>query len=430
MKQDRKKHIRQLTACTLITTAALSLAACKGTAIQTQAPELTKGLQAETVENRAMDETFRTAAADFSIRLFQQDTTSELTGSNTLISPESVLSALGMTANGADGTTLAEMEQVLCGGMDIQDFNEYMYTYNNSLTETEDVTFHLANSIWIKDKPTELQVNADFLQTDKTYYNADAFLADFDEKTVSDINHWVDTNTDGMIDQLLSEIPEDAVMYLINALAFEGEWETKYEKDQVNENGSFTNHQGTVETAAMLNSTETQYITGDHVTGFVKNYEGGDYAFLALLPEEDTAVADFIASMDGEAFLELYDNRSYQDVLVQIPEFTYDYDTELSETLSGMGMTEAFTEAADFSRMAQTDTGLLYINRVLHKTHIEVDRAGTKAAAVTAVEMTNEAAMLEPEETPTVYLNRPFVYAIIDTETGLPIFLGSVNTIN
>ncbi len=93
-------------------------------------------------------------------------------------------------------------------------------------------------------------------------------------------------------------------------------------------------------------------------------------------------------------------------------------------------MTEAFTEAADFSRMAQTDTGLLYINRVLHKTHIEVDRAGTKAAAVTAVEMTNEAAMLEPEETPTVYLNRPFVYAIIDTETGLPIFLGSVNTIN
>ncbi len=219
-------------------------------------------------------------------------------------------------------------------------------------------------------------------------------------------------------------------MYLINALAFEGEWETKYEKDQVNENGSFTNHQGTAETVAMLNSTESQYITGDHVTGFVKNYEGGDYAFLALLPEEDTAVADFIASMDGEVFLELYDNRSYQDVLVQIPEFTYDYDTELSETLSGMGMTEAFTEAADFSRMAQTDTGLLYINRVLHKTHIEVDRAGTKAAAVTAVEMTNEAAMLEPEETPTVYLNRPFVYAIIDTETGLPIFLGSVNTIN
>lgn len=424
-----KKRIRQTTACTLITAAAFSLAACRGTTIQTQASDLTKGLKAEAVENQAMDEIFRTAAADFSIRLFQQSTVDETAGNNILISPESVLSALGMTANGADGTTLAEMEQVLGGGMDIQDFNQYMYTYNNGLVETEDVTFHLANSIWIKDNPAELQVNADFLQTDKTYYNADAFLADFDETTVSDINHWVDTNTNGMIDQLLEEIPEDAVMYLINALAFEGAWETKYEQDQINENGRFTSYQGVEETVPMLNSTEGQYITGEHVTGFVKNYEGGEYAFLALLPEEGTNVADYIASMDGEAFLELYDNRSKQDVLVQIPEFTYDYNTELREVLSRMGMSEPFTESADFSRMAETDTGLLYINRVIHKTYIQVDRAGTKAAAVTAVEMKNEAAMMEPEETPTVYLNRPFVYAIIDTETGLPIFLGTVNTI-
>lgn len=429
MNHNIRKPIRQITACTLITAAAFSLAACRGTTIQTQSSDLTKELKAEAVENQAMDETFRTAAADFSIRLFQQGTADETTGSNILISPESVLSALGMTANGADGTTLAEMELVLGGGMDIQDFNKYMYTYNNGLVETEDVTFHLANSIWIKDNPAELQVNADFLQTDKTYYNADAFLADFDETTVSDINHWVDTNTNGMIDQLLEEIPEDAVMYLINALAFEGAWETKYEQDQINENGHFTSYQGVEETVAMLNSTEGQYITGEHVTGFVKNYEGGNYAFLALLPEEGTNVTDYIASMDGEAFLELYDNRSKQDVLVQIPEFTYDYNTELSEILSRMGMPVAFTESADFSRMAETDTGLLYINRVIHKTYIQVDRAGTKAAAVTAVEMKNEAAMMEPEETPTVYLNRPFVYAIIDTETGLPIFLGTVNTI-
>lgn len=430
MKQNTRTIIKRLTGTVLITTTAFSLFACKGPAVQTQSSDLMKDLNAQTVENRELDDTFRSSAADFSIELFRQSAAKEAAaGNNVLISPESVLSALAMTANGANETTLLEMEDVLCGGMDIQDFNSYMYTYNNKLTATEDVSFHLANSIWIKDNPAEIQVKEDFLQTDKNYYNADAFLADFDDTTVKDINNWVNTNTNGMISQLLNEIPDETVMYLINALAFEGAWETPYEERQVNENGTFTNHLGNKETVAMLGSTEFQYIVGDHVTGFVKNYKGGDYAFLALLPEEGTTVEEYLSSMDGSSFLSLYDNRSYQDVLVQIPEFTYDYDTELSEPLTAMGMGNAFTAAADFSQMADTNTGCLYINRVLHKTYIQVDRAGTKAAAVTAVEMTNEAAMIDPVTPPTVYLNRPFVYAIIDTETGLPIFIGVVNTI-
>ena len=92
-------------------------------------------------------------------------------------------------------------------------------------------------------------------------------------------------------------------------------------------------------------------------------------------------------------------------------------------------MPEAFQGHADFSNMGTTDTGYLYIDRVLHKTHIEVDRTGTKAAAVTAVVMTSESCVMEEETPPHVILDRPFVYAIIDTNTGLPIFLGTVNTV-
>lgn len=430
MKYKRNIILKRIAGVSLITATTLSLFACKGPALQTQSADLMKDLNAQTVEHQALDDTFRLAAADFSLDLFQQSVKAEtVSGSNILISPESVLSALAMTANGADDATLTEMEDVLCGGMDIPSFNSYMYTYNNKLTTTEDVTFHLANSIWIKDKPTEIQVHEDFLQTNRNYYNADAFLADFDDATIKDINNWVDANTNGMIDQLLNKIPDGAVMYLINALAFEGAWETPYEERQVNENGKFTNYLGTEETVAMLGSTETQYICGEHVTGFVKNYEGGDYAFLALLPEEGMSVDACISSMDGSTFLSLYDNRTYQDVLVQIPEFTYSYDTELSQPLTAMGMGTAFEKTADFSKMADTDSGALYINRVLHKTYIQVDRAGTKAAAVTAVEMMNETAVFDPEEPLSVYLDRPFVYAIIDTETGLPIFIGTVNTI-
>lgn len=431
MKQNRYAGIKQITGAALIAVTALSLFACNNPAVQTQSADLMKDMNAQAVESREIDDTFRTAAASFSIELFRQSAVPEVSaGKNVLISPESVLSALAMTANGAKDTTRMEMENVICGGMDIQDFNSYMYTYNNKLTATEDVTFHLANSIWIKDDPAEIQVKNDFLQTDKDYYNADAFLADFDESTVTDINNWVNANTNGMINQLLDIIPDDVVMYLINALAFEGAWETPYEEAQINENDTFTNHLGAEETVTMMISTESQYISGEDVTGFVKNYEGGDYAFLALLPEEGMTVEEYLASMDGASFLSLYDNRTYQDVLVKIPEFTYDYDTELSDSLIAMGMENAFERTADFSNMADTSTGALYINRVLHKTYIQVDRVGTKAAAVTAVEMTNECAMIDPQEPPAVYLDRPFIYAIIDTETGLPVFIGTVSTIN
>lgn len=143
-----------------------------------------------------------------------------------------------------------------------------------------------------------------------------------------------------------------------------------------------------------------------------------------MTPEE------YAATLTGDSYLSLYQNRENREVLVQLPEFTYDYSTELSKALSDMGMSEAFdASSADFSNMASTDTGYLSINRVLHKTHIEVDRTGTKAAAVTAIEMTNESCAIDTETPPSVILDRPFVYAIVDTESGMPIFLGIVNTI-
>lgn len=435
MKHKITGMIKRVIGITLIAAVTCSLFACRGTGDQTQALNLTQDFDTEPatpdpINYRELDDTFRLAAADFSFALFQQTSAGDMiTGKNILISPESVLSTLAMTANGADGQTLTEMEEVLCGGMEIQTFNEYMYTYLHELVVSEDIIFHDVNSIWIKDEP-ELRVKEDFLETDRNYYVTDVFQADFDTDTVADINEWVDTHTKGMIPQLLTEIPQGAEMYLLNALAFEGEWEHPYEEKQINEEGIFTDYLGNEEMVTMLRSTESQYITGEQVTGFVKNYKGGDYAFLALLPEEGIRLEDYIASLNGDDFLALYDNRTDQDVVVEIPEFTYDYDTELQESLAALGMEEAFEPGADFSNMAETN-GSLYISRVLHRTYIQVDRAGTKAAAVTAVEMTKEADLeMNSAELLRVDLNRPFVYAIVDTETGLPIFLGAVNTIN
>lgn len=431
MKLSFTTFLKTITSVTLMSGITLSLAACNHSPVTTSANQknLTSDIHAETITGQTADNRFITSTAGFSMELFRQSVQNGPAGENTLISPESVLSALAMTANGAGSSTRSDMESVLCNGMAMEEFNPYMYTYINKLTGSEDVSFHLANSIWIKDNADEIQVHEDFLQTDKTYYNADAFLAAFDDETVTDINNWVDTNTNGMIPSLLNEIPEGTVMYLINALAFEGTWETPYEESQINEEGTFTNSNGTEETVPMLNSTEGEYLTGKHATGFIKYYEGGEFAFLALLPKEGMTVEEYVDTLTAEEYLSLYNNREYRDVIVRIPEFSYEYSTELKEPLSNMGMAGAFLPSADFTNMADTDTGELFISRVLHKTYIELDRAGTKAAAVTAVEMNKESCAIDTEEPPMVFLDRPFVYAIIDTETGLPIFMGTVNTV-
>lgn len=418
---------------TMLGACALSLCACGSTHIRTLLPvqgELTSQLTEEPVIGKDADSTFCSSAADFSIRLFQTALTQCDSGENVLVSPESVLSALAMTANGAGSTTRTEMEQALCNGMSIEDFNPYMYSFRNHLNASEDVTFHEANSIWIRNQEDRISLHTDFLQTNKNYYGTDAYYSAFDDQTVKEINHWVKENTNDMIPLLLNEpISDDIVLYLINALAFEGEWDIPYEDTQITEDGIFTNYAGAEEASAMLNSTEACYIHDEHATGFIKNYKGGDFAFLALLPEEGMSPEEYAASLTGESYLKLYQHRQYRDVIVQLPEFTYDYSAELQDVLSEMGMQEAFQDTADFSNMGTTDTGYLYINRVLHKTHIEVDRNGTKAAAVTAIEITTDSCSIDTEEPVIVILNRPFVYAIIDTESGIPIFLGTVNSI-
>lgn len=148
---------------------------------------------------------------------------------------------------------------------------------------------------------------------------------------------------------------------------------------------------------------------------------------MALLPSEGIAVDDYLDSLTGEKWNSLMNSLDYKPVVnACIPEFKSEYQTEMSEILSEMGMPSAFsTEAADFSKMATIDRGNISINRVIHKTFIELNRNGTKASASTAVEMVECCtAIAENPVIKEVYLDRPFIYAIIDSASRLPIFVG------
>jgi serine protease inhibitor len=378
--------------------------------------DLMKDIQPETVEKiDAYIEEDNIAVIDFSLNLFKNNLSSE----NTLISPVSVLSALGMTSNGAREETLSQMEDVF--GLQREKINELLDLYIRNLPDEDKLKVSMANSIWFREGGG-IDVNKSFLQTNSNYYNAGIYRAPFDEATLKEINHWVSKETNEMIENILDEIPEDAMMYLINALSFDAEWETIYFDYQIRKD-FFTAEDGTFQRVDMMVSGENQYIEDDGAKGFMKNYAGGKYAFVALLPPEDLPLSEYISTLSGEKLHDLMKNVEQTKVHAMMPKFTTEYDVELSDMLINMGMEDAFdVEKADLRDLGIADDNL-YIGRVIHKTKIEVDEKGTKAGAATVVEVLVGSAA--PEDPKMVYLDRPFMYLIVDTQSYLPLFMGT-----
>lgn len=391
---------------------------------EVQAADLTKGITPANVSGKDTDEAFALAQTGFALDLFRE--TANIGGyDNLLISPLSVSIALSMTANGADGETLAEMENVL--GLSVQELNEYFLNYTGDLPSEKNCKLHLANSLWMK---TDFDVKRDFLQTNRNYYSAPVYASPFDNQTLNDINSWVKNNTDGMIEKILNDIDEAAVMYIVNALAFDARWSDVYEKEQVWDE-TFTTADGTERTVEMLHDTSRYpYFEDGNAVGFMKSYEGGRYAFAAILPNVDISLEDYINGLTADGLYDMISGAEYYKTVTRLPKFKYDYDTELSAQLKQLGMTSAFDMyAADFSRLGTPDRpeDNIYIGRVLHKTFIAVDELGTKAGAATVVEMLNgSAAPAEEEEIKYVILDRPFLFMIIDRENNIPIFIGTV----
>ncbi len=349
-----------------------------------------------------------------------------MAGENTLVSPLSVIEALAMTANGAAGDTLAQMEDTL--GMDLEALNAYLAAYARSLPDSEGGSVRMANGIWLN-SGAGLAVERDFLQANASYYGAGVYEQPFDDAALADINGFVSEHTAGRIPSILDQLSPGAAAVLVNALAFDGVWEEIYREDQLR-SGLFTAAGGTEQQAQFMESVEDTYIEDEHAAGFMKYYQGCHYAFAALLPEEGMSLADYAASLTGEKLHGLLEGAE-KDTYVEtaIPKFSAEYSAELAGVLAAMGMADAFDpESADFSRLGSCETGPLYIDRVAHRTFVQVDEAGTKAGAATAVEV-REAGMLAPERL-TVRLDRPFLYMIVDCRQNVPIFLGAVTELD
>lgn len=408
----------------------LSLLGCKHEAGMGE--NLMEGITPVATLERATDESFAQAITAFGLDLFKTQFRED---ENVLLSPLSVYIALSMTAGGARGETLREMESVL--GLSSDSLHEYIKTYTDNLSSNEKAKLSIANSIWFRDDE-RLAVSPDFLALNGGYYGAEARKVPFDKETVKAVNRWVEEKTDGMIDELVDEntFTKYTMLCLLNAIAFDAKWVSPYEESQMREE-IFHAISGAEEKAEMMYEWGSSFLESDSATGFIKPYEGGRYAFMAILPDEDVNFAEYAKSFDAAEYGTLWKSRISlvrYDVHTGLPKFSYEFSTDLAEALSSMGMPTAFSPRgdADFSGMLAPESQVekLFISSVIHKTFIELTEAGTKAAAVTAVIMT-ECTGYDPvvPERREVILDRPFLYAIVDTQTGIPLFFGSVTSV-
>lgn len=410
---------KQITALLCLALAVCTVFSCVSCSVRINAKEISSGFSRKATEKGTVDSEFTGILSGFSMKLLTGCLKEQEKGQNTLVSPLSAIICLGMIADGADGETKAQIERAL--GCDTDTLSKNLFALTEQLYTSDKCRVNIANSLWIKNDGS-IGVKDSFLQNNADWYGAQVYRAPFDDSTVKDINTWCGKHTDGMIKEIIREISPDTLMYLVNALMFDAEWETKYEKNDIKDR-SFTDYSGKSTDVKMLFSSGETLLTGDGVTGFKKNYYGGKYSFVGLLPDEGIDVYDFAASLDSEKWMSIWNSRSAErengtTATAGIPEFTAEWEMKLNDVLIGMGISDMFDrKTADFSRMSDTP---LYCSSFSQKTYVKVDRNGTKAAAITWGEMNGKG---EPI-TVSVILDRPFVYAIVDNTTGIPLFIG------
>jgi len=363
-------------------------------------------------------------SSQFAFDIFKQ-LNGEDKNKNIFISPLSISTALSMTYQGAEGTTKDAMAKAL--NYEDVDMEVLNGNYKNLLRYLKQATkktkLDINNSIWIRKGEV---INENFLNINREVFDAYVSEIDFSEKdSVDKINNWIDNATNGKIQKMIeSPISPEILMYLINAVYFKGEWTEKFDKKHTFKTKFYIEEGKTKDVMMMNRKGEVEYGKGDNFKVAKLPYGDGNISMYCMLPDEGISIDDFIESMDLDTWQTIKENvYKTEDVVLQIPRFNIEYGIKnLNDSLSMLGMEEAFSYRADFSGIRDG----IFISRVLHKAVIEVNEEGSEAAAATVVEM-KESAMAEPIE---FIANRPFMFIIADDEYGTILFMGKVYNVN
>jgi serpin B len=362
----------------------------------------------------------------FSIRLFKNLDSANSTATNLFASPLSVSFALGMTSNGANGATLAAFKNTLnFAGLSQAQVNAY---YNNLITNLPQLdpntTLNIANSIWYRQDFTVLPA---FLQTNTTNFQAQVQALDFSSPAaVSTINNWVSDKTNGKIPAIISKIPGDAVMYLVNAMYFKSSWNEKFDPAKTKPQPFYLADNSTVQANFMTGSVDFNYYSSANANVYELPYANNKYSMVIITPGSSaggsaTALSQLAAGLDSLQWQTWMNGLQSTQGVVALPKFSFSYSNILNNALTDLGLGIAFSNGADFSLINPNTP--LQISQVVHKAFVAVDESGTTAAAATSVGITTTVA--RPANNPT--FDHPFIFAIREMNSGLILFIGTVN---
>ncbi len=376
----------------------------------------------DTIKLSTKQQEIAAAGNGFSLGLLQKVSETETEG-NFMISPLSIDYALAMTANGARNNTLNQMLATMdFADFEISEFNEYYaYIMNELVGLDPQVNLSIANSIWYRNGYTILP---EFLNVNQQYYDAQIAGLDFSSpEAVSTINNWVANATNDKIPTIIDAIGGDVVMYLINAVYFYGTWKYEFDPAQTQKRDFYVSSAQTVEVDMMEMEAELKYFYDAELQIAEIPYGQGNYVMDILVPASDETPEEVIAGLTPERWQELSQGLYNQNIILSMPKFKFDFEKNLVPSLQALGMTDMFIDGiADFSGI--DGLGGLFVSAVKHKTYIDVNEEGTEAAAVTSVEFS--VTSVNPDGPIYLFANKPFVFVIRETSTGIILFTGVV----
>ena len=362
------------------------------------------------------------ASNAFGVRLLRE-VNGSFADSNVFLSPLSASMALGMTINGAVGTTFEEMRAAL--GFGTESYAELNATYQSLIEMLRGldphVQFTIANAIFYRNSFAS-EIEPAFLAESEEFFDAEVGGLDFGTpQALAAVNDWAKEQTNGKIPRILDEIRPEIVMLLMNAIYFKGDWRHGFHPDETHDLPFTTPTGEVVQAKTMRRKGGFRAGQGAGATVIELPYGGDAFVMTILLPDEGIAIDDFVASLTPESWQAATANLDDSELELYFPKFKLAWEDTLNDELKQMGMVQAFIpDGADFTRISQSLGRNLYIDFVKQKAFVDVNEVGTEAAAVTVVGVGVTSAP------PSFRVDRPFVFALRERLSGTILFLGKI----
>lgn len=408
---------------------AAMLTAFAGCEKEVTAQNLMEGVSQQNASQMDLDKTFCKNYSLFAVRLLQSvyNADEDNAQKNFVISPLAVAHHLSWLYCGESADNRSEIQSLFGSSSNVDNLAIFMHSYEENLRHSDNAELYFENAAWFNaDK--NVSVNEDFILQNATYFNNAMYKESFGKSAVTNVNNWISNQTRQSIEYIVDELPVDDSMYLMSTVMLDASWAKPFSYQNIAE-GTFVNASGEEQTAQMMSGYESMFVHDDQAKGFYKKYAGGNYAFVALLPNsENRPISDYItylnASSDGPS---LFQHKFDYTIDATLPKFSCEYRQGMEEPLTKMekGLSRFFdADEAKLNKIGSADGGLCAGDLFVRNSFAVTDKGTGKGTAISVTDDNATATGVV-----TLSYERPFLFMVVDCEYDLPILIGVVNTV-